>query len=260
MAVNKFSGVLRMGKQVFEKTAGKRPAAEGFAGGVKRSLPVIIGMVPSAMAFGILAKTAGLTAWESLFMSAVVFAGASQFAALNMLMIGASVADILVTTALLNARHIMMGSSISQRMERGMNPAAKGALFFFLTDESFSLASLQEAETVSPGFLWGVQLPIYLTWNVLTVCGYLGTSFLPRDLQSSMGVAIYALFVAIIIPAARRSRAALVVTLSAMALSALFKWLPLFTPLNRGVAIIISAGAAAVAGALLFPAAKEARE
>ena len=238
-----------------QRASGGRSVTGGFSAGARKSLPIIIGMVPSAMAFGILAKTAGLTAGESLFMSAVVFAGASQFAALNMLMIGVSVADILITTALLNARHIMMGSSISQRMERGMNPFEKCALFFFLTDESFSLALLQDAEIVTPGFLWGVQLPIFLTWNILTVCG----SFLPRDLQSSMGVAIYALFLAIIIPAARRSRAALIVTLSAMALSALFKWLPVLAQMNRGVAIVISAGAAAVIGALLFPAGREAR-
>ena len=242
-----------------QETAGRRNVTGGFSAGAKKSLPVIIGMVPSAMAFGILAKTAGLSIWESLFMSAVVFAGASQFAALNMLMIGVSMADILITTALLNARHIMMGSSISQRMERGINPFEKFALFFFLTDESFSIASQQEAELVAPGFLWGVQLPIFLTWNVLTLCGYIGTAFLPRDLQSSMGIAIYALFLAIIIPAARKSRAALIVTLSAMTLSALLKWLPLFAQLNRGLAIIISAGAAAVIGALLFPTGKEAR-
>lgn len=242
-----------------QETAGRRSVTGGFSAGVKKSLPVIIGMVPSAMAFGILAKTAGLSIWESLFMSTVVFAGASQFAALNMLMIGVSMADILITTALLNARHIMMGSSISQRMERGINPFEKFALFFFLTDESFSIASLQGAEIVTPGFLWGVQLPIFLTWNVLTLCGYIGTAFLPRDLQSSMGIAIYALFLAIIIPAARKSRAALIVTLSAMTLSALLKWLPLFAQLNRGLAIIISAGAAAVIGAMLFPTGKEER-
>ena len=242
-----------------QETAGRRNVTGGFSAGAKKSLPVIIGMVPSAMAFGILAKTAGLSIWESLFMSAVVFAGASQFAALNMLMIGVSMADILITTALLNARHIMMGSSISQRMERGINPFEKFALFFFLTDESFSIASLQGAEIVTPGFLWGVQLPIFLTWNVLTLCGYIGTAFLPRDLQSSMGIAIYALFLAIIIPAARKSRAAVIVTLSAMTLSALLKWLPIFAQLNRGLAIIISAGAAAVIGALLFPTGKEER-
>ena len=84
-----------------QETAGRRNVTGGFSAGAKKSLPVIIGMVPSAMAFGILAKTAGLSIWESLFMSAVVFAGASQFAALNMLMIGVSMADILITTALL---------------------------------------------------------------------------------------------------------------------------------------------------------------
>ena len=148
--------------------------------GAKLSLPVIIGMIPSALAFGILAKTAGLTLYESVFMSAVVFAGASQFAALNLMMTGSTLAGILITTALLNARHIMMGSSLTQRM-KPMDPLRKAALFFMLTDESFSIASLQKDETVAPAFLCGIQLPIFFTWTFVTALGYLGTSVLPQS-------------------------------------------------------------------------------
>ena len=208
-------------------------------------------------AFGILAETAGFSVWESLLMSLIVFAGASQFAALNLLAVGAPAADIVLATALLNARHIMMGSSLSRRMKGGGNPLCKAALFFFLTDESFSVASLQSGGAVSVPFLWGLQLPIYITWNVLTVCGWLGTSALPPALRASMGIAIYALFIALIIPSARKSRAALAVTLAAMALSTLFKFAPMLSELNKGVAIMISAGGSALLGALLFPPEKE---
>ena len=227
-------------------------AAE-FLRGARKSLPVITGMIPSGAAFGILAETAGFSVWESLLMSLIVFAGASQFAALNLLAVGAPAADIVLATALLNARHIMMGSSLSRRMKGGGNPICKAALFFFLTDESFSVASLQSGGAVSVPFLWGLQLPIYITWNVLTVCGWLGTSALPPALRASMGIAIYALFIALIIPSARKSRAALAVTLAAMALSTLFKFAPVLSELNKGVAIMISAGGAALLGALLFP-------
>ena len=151
----------------------------------------------------------------------------------------------------------MMGSSLSRRMKGGGNPLCKAALFFFLTDESFSVASLQGGGAVSAPFLWGLQLPIYITWNVLTVCGWLGTSALPPALRASMGIAIYALFIALIIPSARKSRAALAVTLAAMALSTLFKFAPVLSELNKGVAIMISAGGAALLGALLFPPEKE---
>ena len=236
-------------------------AAE-FLRGARKSLPVITGMIPRGMipsgaAFGILAETAGFSVWESLLMSLIVFAGASQFAALNLLAVGAPAADIVLATALLNARHIMMGSSLSRRMKGGGNPLCKAALFFFLTDESFSVASLQSGGAVSVPFLWGLQLPIYITWNVLTVCGWLGTSALPPALRASMGIAIYALFIALIIPSARKSRAALAVTLAAMALSTLFKFAPVLSELNKGVAIMISAGGAALLGALLFPPEKE---
>ena len=134
-------------------------AAE-FLRGARKSLPVITGMIPSGAAFGILAETAGFSVWESLLMSLIVFAGASQFAALNLLAVGAPAADIVLATALLNARHIMMGSSLSRRMKGGGNPLCKAALFFFLTDESFSVASLQSGGAVSVPFLWGLQLPI----------------------------------------------------------------------------------------------------
>ncbi len=224
----------------------------GFLRGMRLSLPVIIGMVPSALAFGLLAKSAGLTLSESVFMSAVVFAGASQFAALNLMMAGTSLIGILVTTALLNARHIMMGSSITQRM-KPMDPFKKLALFFMLTDESFSIASLQKDDAVEPAFLWGVQLPIYFTWTSVTALGYLGTSVLPQAVQQSMGIAIYALFAALIIPSTRTSRAALIVTASAMALSSLFKWAPALAGVNRGVAVMVCAGLSAAVGALFFP-------
>lgn len=228
-------------------------AASEFLCGARKSLPVITGMIPSAAAFGILAETAGFSVWESLLMSMTVFAGASQFAALNLLAAGAPAADIVLATALLNARHIMMGPSLSRRIEGGGRPLFRAALFFFLTDESFSVASLQGGGPVSVPFLWGLQTPIYFTWNVLTVFGWLGTSALPPALRSSMGIAIYALFIALIIPSARKSRAALAVTLTAMALSSLFKFAPVLSELNKGVAIMISAGGAALFGALLFP-------
>ncbi len=234
-------------------------ARREFTRGAKLALPIVIGMIPSALAFGILAKTALLTLWESLFMSAVVFAGASQFAALNLLVIGAPLVDVLLTTALLNARHIMMGSSLSQRMKPGMEPLKKTLLFFMLTDESFSIASLQKEEVVEPAFVWGVQIPIYLTWTTVTMLGYIGTSILPQSVQQSMGIAIYALFAAIIIPSARKSRAALTVTLCAMALSAFLKWTPAFAGMNRGVVIMLCAGCAAAVGAWLFPKSEEAR-
>ena len=232
-------------------------ASEQFLRGARLSAPVIIGIIPTAIAFGILARTSGLTLWESLFMSAVVFAGASQFAALNLLATGASFAGILVTTALLNARHIMMGSSLTQRMQP-MRPLEKLALFFILTDESFSIASMQKDREISAAFLWGVQIPIFLTWTSVTVLGFIGTSVLPQAVQDCMGIAIYALFAALIIPSARKSRAALTVTLAAMALSSLFKWTPALASINRGVVIMICAGAAAALGAAFFPKERDA--
>ena len=227
--------------------------AKGFVYGLRTGTPIAFGYIPSAVACGILCKTAGLTAFESLFMSLVVFAGASQFVALNLIVIGSSIPEIVLATAVLNMRHVMMSSSIARRLVPGIGALKKSWICFELTDESFSIASMQKEDLLAPEFMFGLNIVGHFTWVSGTVLGFYGTSVMPQNVQDSMGIALYALFIGLLLPSVRKSRPALVVAASGMALSAFIKWTPCFADLNRGIAIMTATGLAALIGALLFP-------
>lgn len=227
--------------------------AHGFARGVKTGMPIAVGYIPSAIACGILCKTAGLTAMESVFMSFIVFAGASQFVAINLLIIGSAMPEIILATAVLNLRHLMMSSVLSRRLVPGISSLKKALICFELTDESFSVAAMQKEPLLSSNFMFGLNIVGHFTWTFGTLLGYLGTSILPRSVQDSMGIALYALFIGLLLPSVRKSRAALVVAAVAMAVSALIKWTPCLTTINRGIAIMLAAGFAAFLGAAVFP-------
>lgn len=227
-------------------------AATGFINGLNTGAPISIGYLPSAIACGILANSAGLTLTEAAFMSLIVFAGASQFAALNLLMNGAVFPEIILAAAVLNARLIMFSSSISRRLLPGTGAVKKAWIGFELTDESFSIASAQKERFFAPEFMIGLNTPGHFAWVVGTVMGFLGASVLPDAIQKSMGIAIYALLIGLLTPMVRTNRPGLTVTALAMALSAFFKWTPYFKELNVGVILMLATAAAALFGACLL--------
>lgn len=246
---------MNMGDIAMKPTAAP-DTAEGFLYGLKTGTPVAFGYIPSALACGILCKTAGLTAFESVFMSFVVFAGSSQFVALNLIMIGSSMPEIVLTTAVLNMRYMMMSSSMTRRLEEGIGAIKRSLIAFELTDESFSIASMQRERFLSADFMFGLNIVGHISWVVGTLMGFFGTAVMPESVQSSMGIALYALFIGLLLPSVRKSRSALTVAATAMGLSALIKWAPCFSYINRGLAIIIAAGTAALIGTILFPVKK----
>lgn len=226
--------------------------ARGFINGVRTGTPIAIGYIPSAAACGILADSAGLLPVEALFMSLIVFAGASQFVALNLIMIGATFPEIVLATAILNARHIMFASSITRRLLPGVSVLKKAWIGFEITDESFSVASAQKQRFFSPEFLVGLNLVGHCVWVCGTLVGFFSASVLPPDVQNSIGIAIYALFIGLLVPMVRHNRPGLVVTAAAMALSAFLKWTPLFSALNTGLMIMFAATLSALLGASLL--------
>ncbi|PID41269.1 MAG: branched-chain amino acid transport protein AzlC [Proteobacteria bacterium] len=170
---------------------------------VKAGIPIVIGYTPAAAAFGVLSKSCGLSLFESFFFSAMVYAGASQFIALNLMVTGMGPIGIIITTLLINFRHFLMSAYLATRFK---HLAAKHyvVMAFGVTDEVFSVLSLQRGK-ISKTFLFLFQFLAYFSWVSGTVAGYLMGSLLPERLIQSMGVALYALLLAILIPEMRRS-------------------------------------------------------
>ncbi|HWR44967.1 AzlC family ABC transporter permease [Sporomusa sp.] len=172
---------------------------EGFVAGI----PIVIGYFPVAMAFGLLAKTVNISLLDSCLFSLIVFAGASQFMALDLIKAGIATGDIVLATFLLNLRHLMMSASLAVRLKE----VKKGWLPFIafgITDESFSVASLKKGKLSVP-FLLALQGIAYGSWVSGTFAGYLLGTALPVTVQSSLGIGLYAMFTAILVPEIRKS-------------------------------------------------------
>lgn len=219
---------------------------------IKAGIPIFIGYVPAAIAFGILAKSYGVTLLECFMFSAVVFAGASQFIALNLLMAGMGPGGIILTTLLVNFRHFLMSAYLSTRIGK----IAKKYLFlmaFGVTDEVFSVLSLKKGH-LSKTFIFILQLSAYSAWVSGTLAGYILGGFLPEILTRSMGVALYALLLAILLPEMKKSTKVLVLTVTSGLLNT---FLVKFDILPDGWSVIVCILIIALAGSFFMTAAVE---
>jgi 4-azaleucine resistance transporter AzlC len=179
--------------------------------GLKAGLSVCIGYFPIGMAFGMLSKGADLSFLEALSFSFIVFAGASQFIAVSMIAIGASAWEIIATTLFLNFRHFLMSASLAPRISFN-HKKLKPIIGFFVTDETFSVASFREG-TLSESFILSLEIISYLGWCIGSGVGYLLGSVLPPLMQESMGIGLYAMFIALLAPELKKTSKALVLAL-----------------------------------------------
>lgn len=202
---------------------------------INDGVPIIMGFIPIAMAFGILSKSAGITLVESLGFSMIVFAGASQFIALNLLITGASIGEIVLTTLLVNFRHFLFAASLSPKMTKDMKKAIP-LIAFGLTDEIFSVASLKEKE-LTKEYMLVLEFCVYSALAVGTLLGYVIGGVLPTVVQLSMGIALYALFTAILVPEMKKSLKVVIL----LAMSGLINTLCLYVlKFPQGWSIVIS--------------------
>ena len=221
----------------------------------RNGFPIFIGYFPAAVAFGLLAKTSGADLLEAFLFSACVFAGASQFIALNLLVTGVGTAGILLTTLLVNFRHFLMGAALSTRIQ-GLSTRLYALVAFGVTDEVFSVLSFHPGKLNTP-FVLGVEFIAYSGWVSGTLAGYLMGGFMPEVLTQSMGVALYALLLAILMPELKSSLRSLCLALGSGALNTLLIYLDI---LPKGWTIIVCILVVATAGALLaikYPAEKQ---
>lgn len=213
---------------------------------IKAGIPIFIGYFPSAIAFGVLAKGYGVGLLETFLFSAVVFAGASQFIALNLLVSGVGYAGIILTTLLVNFRHFLMSAYLSRRLG-ALDRKYKFLIAFGVTDEVFSVLSFTQGKL--PGtFVFILQLSAYSGWVSGTLAGYVLGGFLPQVLTKSMGIALYSLLLAVLLPEIKKSVRILLLTISSGVLNAVLIKMNI---LPDGWTIIVCIVVIALAGAFL---------
>ncbi|MCM3404759.1 AzlC family ABC transporter permease [Cytobacillus oceanisediminis] len=211
-----------------------KPSGE-YRKGVQSGISIAIGYAPIALTFGLLAKTTGLSIGETALMSLLVFAGAAQYISLSLLSLGTGIFEIVLTTFIVNIRHFLMSTSLNETWD-DEQAANKVILSFGITDETFSVAAVRE-EKVTSGYMLGLISVSYLSWVFCSGLGHLIGGSLPQTLQESMSVALYAMFVGLLVPSMKKS--AKVVFLAALA--ACFNTIfTLTNTLSTGWAIVLA--------------------
>ncbi|WP_343795461.1 AzlC family ABC transporter permease [Bacillus carboniphilus] len=219
----------------------KTTTSSQFRSGLKAGTSIAIGYFPIAIAFGLIAKTTDLTLFQTMLMSFIVFAGAAQYMSLSLIAEGIGMAEIVLTTFIVNIRHLLMSASLNEKVEED-KPVKKAIYAFGITDETFSVASLQKG-TVTTGFMFGLTLISFTSWVLSSGLGFVGGALLPGFLQESMSIALYAMFVGLLVPSLKGNRKVLYLA----CVAALFNTvLTLSEVVSSGWAIVISTLVSAV--------------
>ena len=227
--------------------------------GVSRGLPVGMGYFSVSFGFGAMAVSQGVKAWDATLISLSNLTSAGQFAGLTVIVAAATLWEMILTQLIINSRYALMSLALSQQMGQRIGILPRLLIAFFNTDEIFALA-MARTEPLTVPFMLGLgTLPI-LGWTLGTLSGALAGSVLPPSIQAALGVMLYGMFIAIVVPPAKEEKEILITVILALIFSSLFTWVPMLQQVSAGISIVICTVAAAAICAALFPIKEEEAE
>lgn len=228
-----------------------------FLEGIKDGIPIGLGYLSVSFTFGIAAVAPGdggqaLTVWQALLISMTNLTSAGQVAGLQIMLYGGTLIEMAISEFIINLRYSLMSISLSQKVNKKFKGIYRWLLGFGITDEIYAVAVLHKGE-VSRSYFLGLMTIPYIGWSMGTFLGALSGNLLPAIVCSALGLAIYGMFIAIIVPPMKKSRSTLLVVCIAIILSCLFAYVPGLKGVSVGFTIIICAVVASVIGAIFFP-------
>lgn len=223
-----------------------------YGRGLRHGLPIALGYVSVAFAFGIQARSAGLSTLQAVLISLLNVTSAGQLAGLTLMTAGAGLTEMVLTQLTINLRYALMSLSLGQKLDRSMTLVHRALIAFCNTDEVFAVAS-QQPGMVGRAYLYGLTNGPFVGWVLGTLLGALAGGLLPEALTDALGIAIYGMFIAIVLPPLRRMREVRAVVGVSVALSCALALMPVFSFVSDGFRIIICAVVASVLGAWLMP-------
>jgi predicted branched-subunit amino acid permease len=226
-----------------------------FKTGFFDGLPIGLGYISVSFTFGMMAVEKGMPPWAAILISFTNLTSAGQFAGLDVIAASGSMIEMALVQLVINLRYALMSLSWSQRLDPEFNLVKRMIIAYADTDEVFAVSSARAVGGKRLRFVYMVGLMIMpvIGWTGGTVIGALASAILPDAVRSALGLAIYGMFIAIIVPPARDHRSVAVVVLSAVAASCLFHFAPVLKRLSTGFVIIICGIGASALGAWLFP-------
>lgn len=206
--------------------------------GLKTGIPICMGYFAVAITFGLQAGMGGLGVIETTLISLTNLTSAGQFGGLEVIINQGSYLELALSQLILNLRYILMSISLSQKIDQEASLFQRLIISHGITDEIFGVSMMEEGK-LSPYFSYGVILISTLGWVGGTFVGVSLGNILPMHLLNALGIAIYGMFLAVIIPSAKKNRTLLLVIIVSMLVSGLFEVLPLLNQISSGFKIII---------------------
>ena len=223
-----------------------------FLQGAKDGIPIALGYFAVSFAFGVLAAEGGLPVFETVLISLLNVTSAGQFAGLGVILSGGSLAEIALTQVVINLRYSLMSLTIARKLPEKTGIPLRLGMAYAVTDEIFALDASYPAP-LPPRYHFGAMCVAVPGWVLGTALGAFAGNILPDSILSALSVALYGMFLAIIIPPAKESRVLAGVILAAMAVSTLFSVLPLLKEITTGFSVVLVTVAVSALAALLFP-------
>ncbi|WP_235829602.1 AzlC family ABC transporter permease [Clostridium nigeriense] len=239
-------------KLTLEENLKQKDKSTYFKKGFRDGIPIALGYIAVSFTFGIAAKNSGLTVFQSVLMSITNLTSAGQFAGVGLIAVSSSYIEMAITQLVINLRYCLMSCSLSQKLDKNTSLIHRFLIATGITDEIFAVSICIEGK-LNPFYNYGVFSAAIPGWAIGTLLGGLSGSIFPPRILSALSVALYGMFIAIIIPPAKKDKIILAVVIISMALSFLFTKLPILNEISSGFRIIILTTVIAGGAAILFP-------
>ncbi len=223
-----------------------------FKKGLKDGLPICVGYFSVSFAFGIFAVENGLSVLQAVLISLLNLTSAGQLAAVPTMCAGGTLAELALSQLVINSRYSLMSVSLAQKFSKNVKLRDKLLIAFGNTDEIFAVSVSNDGE-VGKKYMWGLILLPVLGWTSGTLTGAVAGNILPDAVTSALGLAIYGMFVAIVVPVVKKEKATLLCVLFAIALSCAFKYVKILSIIPSGFTVIICAVVASAIFAIIAP-------
>lgn len=219
--------------------------------GIKNGIPIALGYLSVSFSFGAIGITMGFTPLEVILISLFNLTSAGQFASLGIIASQGTFIEIAIVEFTVNIRYAFMSLSLSQKVNDKFKGIFKWLLSFFVTDEIFALAMLEEK--VDRQYFLGLGLVSAMGWYLGTTMGAILGSVVPSVINNALGIALYAMFIAIIIPGMKKEKHLVKIVFITIIIRTCFYYLPVLKELSSGFAMTISALCGAFIGAICYP-------
>lgn len=219
--------------------------------GLKAGIPIGLGYLSVSFTFGIMAHSLGYYWWQATLISMMVVTSAGQFSAINTMLYPGQYIELIISQLTINIRYSFMSIILGQKLHKNFKGIYKWLLGAFITDEIFAVAAMEK--TVNKSFFAGLATIPWIGWTLGTMVGAITGNILPQRVLSALGLAIYGMFVAIVVPVMKSHKPTIAVVIFAALISVIFRYLPTLNKVPEGLAISIAAIVSAGIIALIFP-------